>query len=114
MFLTLPKKSPAFEAYFVALRSDVGVNLAPFAPSPHFSQGGSACGGNLMSSKYFKVDALDTGAMHADPIAALDALKLASLVLQSTHSPRYGQGQLKRASRTARGGLDSAHRSRSL
>ena len=34
-----------------------------------------------MIDKYFKVDALGTNAMHADPIAALDALKLASLAV---------------------------------
>jgi hypothetical protein len=62
-----------------------------------------------MISRYFKVDAPRTDAMHADPIAALAALKLASLALQSTHSPRYGF-----PSRAARDDLDSAHRSRSL
>jgi hypothetical protein len=62
-----------------------------------------------MIDKYFKVDAPRTDAMHADPIAALDALKLASLALPSTHSPRYGF-----QSRAARDDLDSAHRSRSL
>jgi hypothetical protein len=92
-----------------------------------------------MISRHFKVDAPGTDAMHADPIAALDALKLASLAVtrgtsmylalraalqlrktavlpfcQSTHSPRYGQISLKRASRAARDDLDSAHRSRSL
>jgi hypothetical protein len=41
-----------------------------------------------MINGYFQVDAPKTDAMHADPIAALDALKLASLALQSTHSPR--------------------------
>src|ERR1041384_1386073 len=41
-------------------------------------------------------------AVHAEPIAALDALKPASLALQSTHSPCYGQIPLKRASRAAR------------
>jgi hypothetical protein len=77
--------------------------------TPHFSQGGSACEGNLMINKYFQVDALGTDAMHAEPIAALDALKLASLALPSTHSPRYGF-----QSRAARDDLDSAHHSRSL
>jgi hypothetical protein len=68
-----------------------------------------------MISRYFKVDAPRTDAMHAEPIAALDALKLASLAVTrgtsmclalraalqlrktavlpfcpSTHSPRYG------------------------
>jgi hypothetical protein len=62
-----------------------------------------------MINRYFKVDAPRTDAMHADPIAALDALKLASLALQSTHSPRY-----EFPSRAARDNLDSAHRSRSL
>ena len=40
-----------------------------------------------MINRYFKVDTPETDAMHAEPIAALDALKLASLALQSTHSP---------------------------
>jgi hypothetical protein len=62
-----------------------------------------------MINRHFQVDAPRTDAMHADPIAALDALKLASLALQSTHSPRYGS-----PSRAARDDLDSAHRSRSL
>ena len=31
-----------------------------------------------------------TVTVHAEPIAALDALKLASLALQSTHSPAMG------------------------
>jgi hypothetical protein len=43
-----------------------------------------------MIKKYFQVNALGTDAMHAEPIAALDALKLASLALQSTHSPAMG------------------------
>jgi hypothetical protein len=68
-----------------------------------------------MMSRYFKVDAPKTDVMHAKPIAALDALKLASLAVTrgtslylalraalqlrktavlpfcpSTHSPRYG------------------------
>jgi len=43
-----------------------------------------------MISRYFKVDAPKTDAVHAEPIAALDALKLASLALQSTHSPAMG------------------------
>jgi hypothetical protein len=43
-----------------------------------------------MMNRYFKVDAPKTDVMHAKPIAALDALKLASLALPSTHSPRYG------------------------
>jgi hypothetical protein len=47
--------------------------------------------------------------VHAEPIAALAALKLASLALPSTHSPRYGF-----QSRAARDDLDSTHRSRSL
>jgi hypothetical protein len=67
-----------------------------------------------MINRYFQVDAHGTDAMHAEPIAALDALKLASLALQSTHSPRHGQVLSKRASRAARDDLDSAHRSRSL
>jgi hypothetical protein len=77
--------------------------------NPHFSQGGSACGGNLMINWHFKLDAPDTDAMHAEPIAALDALKLASLDLPSTHSPRYGF-----QSRSARDDLESAHHSRPL
>jgi hypothetical protein len=43
-----------------------------------------------MINRYFQVDVPGTDAMHAAPIAALDALKLASLALPSTHSPRYG------------------------
>jgi hypothetical protein len=62
-----------------------------------------------MINIHFQLIATSEVAMHAEPIAALDALKLASLVLQSTHSPRYGF-----PSRTARDKLDSAHRSRSL
>jgi hypothetical protein len=62
-----------------------------------------------MINRYFKVEAPGADAVHAEPIAALDALKLASLALQSTHSPRYGF-----PSRAARDDLDSAHRSRSL
>jgi hypothetical protein len=57
----------------------------------------------------FQVDAPGTDAMHADPIAALAVLKLASLALQSTHSACYGF-----ASRAARDKLDDAHHSRSL
>jgi hypothetical protein len=62
-----------------------------------------------MINRYFQVDAPGTDAMHAEPIAALAALKLASLDLPSTHSARYGF-----QSRSARGDLDSTHRSRSL
>jgi hypothetical protein len=62
-----------------------------------------------MNQRYFQVDAPGIDAMHAEPIAALDALKLASLALPSTHSPRYGF-----QSRAARDDLESAHRSRSL
>jgi hypothetical protein len=62
-----------------------------------------------MINRYFQVDALGTDAMHTEPIAALAALKLASLALPSTHSPRYGF-----QSRAARDDLDSTHRSRSL
>jgi hypothetical protein len=40
-----------------------------------------ACGGNLLISRHFKVDAPGTDAMHTEPIAALDALKLASLAV---------------------------------
>jgi hypothetical protein len=43
-----------------------------------------------MNTRYFQDDAPGTGAMHAEPIAALAALKLASLALQSTHSPTMG------------------------
>jgi hypothetical protein len=43
-----------------------------------------------MIIRYFQVNAPGTDAMHAEPIAALAALKLASLDLPSTHSPRYG------------------------
>jgi hypothetical protein len=42
--------------------------------------------------------------MHAEPIAALAALKLASLALHSTHSYGY-----EFRSRAARGKLDSTH-----
>jgi hypothetical protein len=62
-----------------------------------------------MINWHFELDAPETNAMHAKPIAALDALKLASLALQSTHSPRY-----EFPSRAARDDLDSAHHSRSL
>ena len=65
--------------------------------------------GKFMFSKCFKRIYQGELKVHADPIAALDALKLASLALQSTHSPRYGF-----PSRAARDDLDSAHRSRSL
>jgi hypothetical protein len=44
-----------------------------------------------MNKRCFQADALGIDAMHAEPIAALGALKLASLALQSTHRPRYGQ-----------------------
>jgi hypothetical protein len=37
-----------------------------------------------MINRYFQVDAPGTDAMHAKPIAALAALKLASLALPST------------------------------
>jgi hypothetical protein len=67
-----------------------------------------------MNKRCFQVDALGIDAMHAEPIAALGALKLASLALQSTHSPRYDPFSLKRASRAARDDPDTAHRSRSL
>ena len=62
-----------------------------------------------MIDSWFQVNAHGIDAMHAEPIAALAALKLASLALQSTHSPRYGF-----PSRAARDDLDSTHRSRSL
>lgn len=48
-------------------------------------------------------------AVHVEPIAALAALKLASLALHSTDSPRY---QFR--SSAARDDLDHTHRSRSL
>jgi hypothetical protein len=92
-----------------------------------------------MIGRYFKVDAHKTDAMHADPTAALDALKLASLAVTrdtslylalraalqlrktavlrfcpSTHRYRYGPFLLKMGSRAAPGDLDSAHHSRSL
>ena len=63
----------------------------------------------MMISQYFKRFGETAVAMRADPIAALAALKLASLALPSTHSPRYGF-----QSRAARDDLDSTHRSRSL
>jgi hypothetical protein len=62
-----------------------------------------------MNNRCFQVDVPGIDAMHAEPIAALDALKLASLALHSTDRPRY---QFR--SRAARDDLDSAHRSRSL
>jgi hypothetical protein len=43
-----------------------------------------------MINRCFQVDLPEVRAMHAEPIAALDALKLASLALPSIHSPRYG------------------------
>jgi hypothetical protein len=67
-----------------------------------------------MINRYFKADPPGTDVMHAEPIAALDALKLASLALPSTHRYRYGPFLLKMGSRAARDDLDSAHRSRSL
>jgi hypothetical protein len=67
-----------------------------------------------MINRYFQVGALGTDAMHAEPIAALDALKLASLALPSTHRYRYGPFLLKMGSRAARDDLDSGHHSRSL
>jgi hypothetical protein len=57
--------------------------------------GFGACGGKLMINRYFQVHAPEIDTMHAEPIAALAALKLASLALPSTHSPRYGQGLLE-------------------
>jgi hypothetical protein len=36
---------------------------------------------NLMISRHFEVDAPRTTAMHAEPVTALDALKLASLAV---------------------------------
>jgi hypothetical protein len=66
--------------------------------------------GNSVINMCFQVDAPGTDAMHADhPIAALAVLKLASLALQSTHSPCYGF-----PSTAARDKLDDAHHSRSL
>jgi hypothetical protein len=67
-----------------------------------------------MIKRYFQVDALGIDAVHAEPIAALAALKLASLALPSTHSPRYGPFSIEAGSRAARDDLDSTHRSRSL
>ena len=55
-----------------------------------------------MINIYFEPNYTGEVDVHAEPIAALDALKLASLALQSTHSHSYGQIPLKRASRTAR------------
>jgi hypothetical protein len=47
-----------------------------------------------MNKRDFQVDAPGIGAVHAEPIAALATLKLASLALPSTHSPRYGPSPL--------------------
>jgi len=83
-----------------------------------------------MINRYFRVDAPGTDAMHADPIAALDALELASLAVTrrtslylalraalqlrktavlpfcpSTHRYRYGPFLLKMGSRAARDDL---------
>ncbi len=38
-----------------------------------------AYGGDLMIDSYFKAECARTDVMHADPAAALDAVKLASL-----------------------------------
>jgi len=66
--------------------------------------------GKVMSSEYCgDFGRLLPSGVHADPIAALAALKPASLALPSTHSHRYGF-----QSRAARAKLDSTHRSRSL
>jgi len=70
--------------------------------------------GKVMINIHFQPNCTSDVVVHAEPIAALDALKLVSLVLQSTHSHSYDQVLWKRASRTARDELDSAHRSRSL
>jgi hypothetical protein len=61
-----------------------------------------------MISRYFDRIWTRNLDVHAEPIAALAALKLASLALQSTHRPRY-----EFPSRAARDDLDSTHRSRS-
>jgi hypothetical protein len=59
-----------------------------------------ACAGNLTSNEYLQINALGTDAMHAEPIAVLDALKLASLARQSVVagkcSPRRKPGPLAR------------------
>jgi len=62
-----------------------------------------------MISEHFRLFSKATIGVHAEPIAALAALKLASLALHSTHSPRY-----EFRSRAARAKLDSTHHSRSL
>ena len=62
-----------------------------------------------MIGRYFTRFGETAVVMHADPIAALAALKLASLALQSTNSPRYWF-----PSRAVRDQLDSTHHSRSL
>ena len=62
-----------------------------------------------MINSYFSGICRRKLAMHAEPIAALAALKLASLALHSTHSYGY-----EFRSRAARAKLDSTHRSRSL
>jgi len=61
-----------------------------------------------MINWYFQLLGVDTSAVHAEPIAALAALKLASLALPSTHSYGY-----EFRSRAARDKLDSTHHSRS-
>jgi hypothetical protein len=67
-----------------------------------------------MIDSYFSGICRSEFAMHAEPIAVLAALKLASLALHSTHSYGYDQFLLKRGSRAARAKLDSTHHSRSL
>jgi len=62
-----------------------------------------------MINSYFSGICRRKLAMHAEPIAVLAALKLASLALHSTHSHRYGF-----RSRAARDDLESTHHSRSL
>jgi len=42
-----------------------------------------------MISSNLQLNSVGTDAMHAEPIVALAALKLASLALNSTDSPRY-------------------------
>ena len=62
-----------------------------------------------MISEYFKRFGTPTVATHADPIAALAALKLASLALPSTHSPAKGLSPERRETT-----LIAPNRSRSL
>ena len=61
-----------------------------------------------MISRYLEVDALGIDAMHAEPFAVLDALKLASLALQSTHRPPLWRGFIEEGFDSGRDDLDSA------